>query len=385
MNNMGLHVTIVADIDISSPRGDTGRILALAEGLAKNSCNVTLISPEPSSSKYMINLNNINLHHVKIKNRTRSILNVIARRYLLMKEAKKLPDKNTTLIIEFSTVGGYFALAGFKDYILDVHGIAFDELNFVKVPWYIPKKIVESYTYLLEQLAVKRAKKITVVSDSMKDFIANEWNINKNKIFVLPNGYHNSIVNETLIQDIKDGYNIVTFIGVMTEWANIEKIIYAADILRYENIIFYLVGHGSEDYIYRLKELVRNLGLTNIIFTGRVPLNESYKFIASSNVVLLPFPRSLCTEVACPIKVLEYMAFGKAIVLDDVSDIAKQLKETGSALVCNPEDEREFAENIRLLINDPILRDQLGARARLQASHFTWEQQANELIRIILI
>ena len=382
---MELQVTIVADIDISNLRGDTGRILALASGLAKNSCNVTLISPEPSSGKHMINLDNINLHHVKIKNRDRSILNVIARRYLLIKEAKKLTDINTTLIIEFSAVGGYFACAGFKDYILDVHGIAFDEINFVKVPWYVSKKILKLYTNLLEQFAVRRAKKITVVSDSMRKFLANEWNIDKNKIHVLPNGYHNSLVNETLLQNINANDNIVTFVGVMAEWANIEKIIYSAYILKDEDILFYLVGHGSEDYIYKLKHMVKNLGLTNVIFTGRVPLNESYEMIARSKVVILPFPPSLCTEVACPIKVLEYMAFGKAIVLDDVSDIAKHLKETSSALVCDPEDEREFAENIRLLIDDPILRDQLGANARLQASQFTWEEQVNKLIKIILL
>jgi glycosyltransferase involved in cell wall biosynthesis len=79
----------------------------------------------------------------------------------------------------------------------------------------------------------------------------------------------------------------------------------------------------------------------------------------------------------------EYLALGKAMVIDEVSDLAKFLKENDAALVCDPDSEEEFSENIRMLLNDANLRNRLSFNAKKLAHDFTWEKQAAKLASVL--
>jgi len=237
--------------------------------------------------------------------------------------------------------------------------------------------------YNLEKIAAKRARKVIAVSDSMANFIKLKWGIDETKIEVIPNGYFESQVSTIFDKHLMEEKGLITFVGALSRWANIEKIIYAANYLRNEMAYFLIIGGGPSDYMKELKEHANELKLNNIKFMGSVPLNEAYEMIAKSEILLLPFPKSLCTYVANPIKVLEYMAFGKAMVLDGVSDIANFLNENNAALVCDYKNEMEFAENIRRLLRNSELRKEIGSNANILSKDFSWAMQGRRLAKLL--
>ena len=372
------NVLMVADMDLSKTSGEVIRTIALATELQKK-LKVTLLAPEPKNS-VKFELNRINTVYVPVKNEGGSVLNIYKRTRALINEAKKI-SKGNILIIETTPVAGYFALAGFSGYVVDVHGIYFSELDYANSPWFVPKKPYKIFTKYLERSALKKAGRINTVSKTMMNFINTEFNAPKNKIELISNGFFEDKVLNTEKKKIKEIKGRVAFVGNLAKWANVDKIINAANILRDENVTFYIIGDG----IYRqgVEGLIKKYKLSNVILTGYKPLDEAYEIIAQSQIMLLPFPKDICTEIACPIKVLEYMAFGKAMVIDEVDDVSKLLKKNNAALVCDPDNEEDFAESILFLLNNEKIRKEIGNNARLLSKEFSWKTQGQKLVEVL--
>lgn len=374
---------MVADIDIGRFGGDTVRTLAFATYLSENGVEVKLVVPKPSKDIPIIDCSKLELHIVDVTQKNKSFLNLVRRRRALIKEVKLLKNDASVLLIETSVLGGYFAISGFSGYILDVHGIAFDEVKYAKFPWYAPKFIYTKFINAIEIIAVKRAAKVVSVSQSMSDFIHSNWGKASTDIAIIPNGYFEPLVSKVRENCTLEETGMVSFVGLLVSWANIDKIIDCAYDLRNEKIKFYIIGGGDNLYISKLKERASNLGLENVVFTGSLPIEKAYDMICKSQVLLLPFPKSLCTEVANPIKVLEYMAFGKAMVMDEVCDLSKELKNRNAAIVTDQTNNAEFTRGIKELIDNEELRTKLGKNAESMSHNFPWGVQGKKLYDLI--
>lgn len=379
------NIILVADVDFSRNTGDVARIMAVLPEIKKYGCNISVLAPKPSKNETMINLEGVKTAYIYNDFRYGTVSGLIKRTLALFKKAKELRNGETIFLIETSPLGGKLSLLGLSDYILDVHGIFYDELNYINLPKYIPRKIYKTFMYIIEKKALEKASKVIVVSDTMADFISNEWNISEDKIAVVPNGYFSTQINEIEETRVIETEGMIVFVGTLYKWGNIEKILRVAHILRNENFMFYIIG-GCDDkkYLQELQELAFKLKLNNINFTGSLPLRNAYEMIAKSQISIFPFFESISTEVACPIKLLEYMAFGKAMVIDEISDISKLLKENNAALVCNPSNDNEFAENIRVLMNNPQLRKRIGENAKLLSKDYSWDIQGKKLAECLV-
>jgi len=290
-----MNITISAISNLSRPAGDTVRIISLAEGLGKRGFNVNLVTPIKDKFS-MILPDYIKTYSIDVKSK-KTPINIIIEYLMLILKANKV-QKNTIsrLQIESSVLGGYFALAGYSNYILDIHGLAFDEVRYSKLPWYIPPKIYQKYMSYLEKLAIKRASKVIAVSNPMKDFFIKEWKIPEEKIEVIPNGYFEEKIKN--FRNIKETKGMISFVGVLAGWANVDKVIDAARALKKEDAHFYIVGDGR--YRSMLENMVKKYNLNNVTFTGFVPIEKAYEIMAKSEILLAPFPKTLALEVACP-------------------------------------------------------------------------------------
>ena len=128
--------------------------------------------------------------------------------------------------------------------------------------------------------------------------------------------------------------------------------------------------------------MVKEYDLNNVTFTGFVPIDKAYEIMAKSKILLAPFPKTLALEVACPIKLLEYMALAKPMVIDNVGEIPAMLKENDAAFVSDPLNQNEFIESIRILLDDDKLRKKIGSNAKELAKDFTWEKQGEKLAKM---
>lgn len=151
-------------------------------------------------------------------------------------------------------------------------------------------------------------------------------------------------------------------------------LLYAGNLDGYQNLEFLLrsfrrvratrpqarllvVTHGEGRRYHRR---VRELGETGVAILRVRSFPEARALIWGADVALCP--RTEATGF--PIKILNYMAAGKAIVACEGS--AKLLCDGKTALVVANDDEEAFAAAVITLLDDPDARRRLGGRARME-------------------
>ncbi len=118
-----------------------------------------------------------------------------------------------------------------------------------------------------------------------------------------------------------------TFAGNIGKVQNLDNIIKAFGNLSNENLInsqLNIIGDGSE--LEKLKELVKNNNYKNIIFWGRKPRNEMYKYFKASDFLIVSLIDKPIFSLTVPAKVQTYIASNKpilAVINGDASDIIK--------------------------------------------------------------
>jgi len=105
-----------------------------------------------------------------------------------------------------------------------------------------------------------------------------------------------------------------------------------------------------------------------IITTGFVEHEEFINLALKSHVCAIPFPKIVDLEQTYPIKAIEFMALGKAIVATQLTGLEKTLKDTG--ILVNPVTPENIAEAIIELYHNPLKRLDLGKRAQKRAKLF---------------
>jgi len=92
----------------------------------------------------------------------------------------------------------------------------------------------------------------------------------------------------------KETKEIISFIGLLAKWANVDKVINAANALKKEDVSFlsfYIVGNGPDRG--RLEQMVKEYDLNNITFTGFVPIDNAYEIMLNQKSVFVC--RTCCT------------------------------------------------------------------------------------------
>lgn len=376
-------IYIITASDLTRYSGDSVRIAALGSGLSKSlNGNVSLVFPvygtkdrQPAILKEF-DSGKLNLISIPVKSPIESRNGLISAIMAIRKYLKTVERKKSLVQIEGSIVGGVLASMGLRNYILDVHGIYFEELihNYPQSLINIPYKQLMRH---IEGNGFEKATTILTSSHYMKDFLVATNKVNPEKVFVVYNGFLQSLVNA---QEESEEEGMVTFVGELSNWACVEKIVKAAERLGNLNVHFYIVGDGVNKP--RIANLVKQYELENVTLTGRLPLKDAYRYIARSQILVCPLPKSIALDVACPIKLLEYMAFGKAILVDKVGEIPDKLQKNDAALVSDPMNDEDFVEKLRLLVENKNLRKRISRNAKRLAEDFTWDSQIARLVQV---
>jgi len=257
--------------------------------------------------------------------------------------------------------------------------------------------ILEIHSILKSKLYKEVAKKalfsipngIIALSNSMKDIIANQYYVKPERIDVIPNGVclrefvHSDSVKSR--RKIRKKYNlseseiVVGYIGTFFDWQGTANIIKAASyvIKEEQNVKFMLVGGGPN--LRLIQEMILKFNLEKrIILTGVIPHSEVKDYYYSMDIFVVPRPSSLTTETVTPLKLLEAMAAGRAIIVTNVKGLTEIAQ--GTAVIVEPDDVRELAKAIIRLVRDKKLRLYLGSRSRDRvAQMYEWEILSSHL------
>jgi glycosyltransferase involved in cell wall biosynthesis len=143
-----------------------------------------------------------------------------------------------------------------------------------------------------------------------------------------------------------------------------------------------LVIVGTGEGLERLVRRVRERGLKSVLFAGWVDHEEVPAYLAAADVALYPYRDSLVNRAKCSIKILEYMAMGKAIVTHRVGQNVEYLENGRSGILAEPGSVDEFTDGLEAVLTDRDLAERLGAEAQRRVeSRFSWHQRVDDVER----
>jgi glycosyltransferase involved in cell wall biosynthesis len=174
------------------------------------------------------------------------------------------------------------------------------------------------------------------------------------------------------------------YLGSLHSWKGVNLLIEAMTHLT-QPAQLKIVG-GNAQRIAELQQLARTLKVADRVhFAGPCPPAERFAVIHEAEVCLLPLTEtSIASRYTSPLKLFEYLALGKPVVVSDLPTMRVVLEPEVHALLAPPNDARAFAAAIDRLLADQALRARLGAAARRRAQDFSWEHRA-QVIRDFIV
>lgn len=245
-------------------------------------------------------------------------------------------------------------------------------------------RFIGSSFKVLERLLPVLADSVSCASDYLIN-ITGRSGIKKENIFYTPVGadldlFHPRNSGERIRKKFRIDNLLVIYIGQLHGAQYIDLYIRAANIVLHKNhhVSFMIVGEGFMERT--LRDLVYELGIEDkVIFTGSVHHNEIPEYIAAADVCVATFKDTKVTRCKSPLKIVEYLASGKAIVASNVGEVRKMLGGVG--ILAEPGDYHSLADGILFLLADRKLRERLGNFARQRAEYrYNWAASASSLL-----
>jgi PEP-CTERM/exosortase A-associated glycosyltransferase len=222
----------------------------------------------------------------------------------------------------------------------------------------------------LETLVFRRAGAVVGISEHMLEDIAARG-IRHEKLHRVPNGVDASMfVPAPKDAEIVDrhglqGRPVVGFIGSFYQFEGLECLLDAMASVRQRlpEARLLLVGGGEQEMI--LPPRVKELSLQNeVIIVGRVPHQQVMRYYSVMDLLVYPRLRNRTTDLTTPLKPLEAMAMGKAVIGSDVGGIRELLDNGGVGTLFEAGNSAQLAERIVTLLTDDVLREQRAAAGR---------------------
>jgi glycosyltransferase involved in cell wall biosynthesis len=231
-----------------------------------------------------------------------------------------------------------------------------------------------------EEYTWRNAQYLLPVTEVLGHRVKQVSGIRTQAVAVIPNGVSVEFTNRTIepkeVPNKKEGQVVVGFVGFCREWHQLD---YVLDVLAEEgneHMYFLLVGDGP--VLESLKAQTRALGLGDrVCFTGLVDRDDIPLWLATIDIALQP----AVVPYASPLKLIEYLAMGKAIVAPAQPNIEELLTNNENALLFEEDNREEFLGCLRRLANDGQLRRQLGegAKATIKEKGLTWDANVERI------
>lgn len=226
------------------------------------------------------------------------------------------------------------------------------------------------------------ANKVLPVTDVLANYVR-EVGVSENKIEVI----HNGINVESFYADVGlpqlpfDPVDklVIGFVGFCRDWHGLDRVLDVMSEHDNENIIFLVVGDGP--VIPQLQHQAEKLGLSEQFFvTGVVNRQEMPKWLNAFEIALQPD----VVPYASPLKMIEYLAKGKAIIAPNTANIKELLDDERTALLFDASKENAFKEQLLYLCNNSERRIALGIEAEntIKEKGLTWDNNAVRICNI---
>ena len=228
--------------------------------------------------------------------------------------------------------------------------------------------------------AARHLDGITYITDEMRRYCIEEYRLDEHPSTIWTSGVNPELFSSAKVTSPSNGLTIL-YHGGIAKMRNIDSVINALPLLEDIDVRLILLGDG--DALQGLKQLVECLGLgERVSFNKSVNYEDVPNWIRRCDAGILPLQDWDGWNVSSPIKLFEYLASGKPMIVTDIPAHRNVLQDSPFAFWANQGSPEDIAEAIRHVYNRRKDLEHLGSEARkLVLAKHTWARQADELKR----
>lgn len=196
---------------------------------------------------------------------------------------------------------------------------------------------------------------------------------------IIPNGVDLERFSPDIlpIDEFCDGKVNILFVGRLEKRKGLNYLLEAYQRVKQEisNCRLIIVGPGTRLRRKYEKRVIMD-GIKDVVFVGHVAYDELPRFYKTADVFCAPATR----WESFGIVLLEAMAVGKPVVASRIDGYAGVVTHGVDGLLVPPKDKEMLAQALVSLIKDKSLRQQMGAKGRLEAQGYGWENIARRVL-----
>lgn len=190
---------------------------------------------------------------------------------------------------------------------------------------------------------------------------------------------YNGITKSKIFGPVKKE-NYITYCGRMAKTKGIDTLLKAFSLLiqndKYKDLKLILIGDGDcrNDY----EKLVQSLHINkNVIFQGRVSNSIARNIISKSLVHIVP-----STYEAFATVIEEAMMEQTCVIVSKVGGAAELIENGVNGILFEPNNIKELEQQMRYVLDNKSIREQLEKQALKRAMKFEWSSIANQIFEI---
>jgi len=249
----------------------------------------------------------------------------------------------------------------------------------------LPKS--KSQNLLFSLITVSKYVKFVFISEKLSRLYFWKYKIQKGSFIVQHDGAKINSDSKMLLPDeLNRMFNTekvnVLYTGNFYKGRGIDLISKLAELNN--NLNFICVGGNTTEL-----QKINNHSI-NLFFYGRVDNVLIPSILGKADILLMPYSQITTIEgkgntadFCSPMKMGEYLAAGKPILSSNLPSLVEVLNDEVNAIVCSPDNSEEWDKKLKELVNDEIKKVRLSHNALLTATHISWHNRVNNILRCL--
>lgn len=224
--------------------------------------------------------------------------------------------------------------------------------------------------------------RLVFISEGLRSHYLQECrNLRPERCMIAPSGFRRDWFPATWSPSPRG--RLVTYAGSLYRGRGVEIVIEVAR--RIHDAQFRVVGGSSEEWSRLTAELEVPKNCVHIPHVAPATIPE---YLLESDVLLAPYQHRVLIasgedigNVISPLKIIEYLAAGRAIVASDLPAIREVVTDSQQARLVAPDDVLLWTKTTRALLEDAVTGDRLGEQAFHSAhGRLEWDTRLSRML-----
>lgn len=239
----------------------------------------------------------------------------------------------------------------------------------------------------LTRIMFAKVSHTVTVDRALKERIERSWHGDASKITIIQNGADFELfAARRNTEELRQRFGvsagcIIVFVGGFFPWSGLDVLVRAFSTVRSRipDASMILIGDGPERE--KVASMLNGLGLeSTVCLTGLLPKRQVADYVSIADVAVAPY---VDWRESTGLKVFEYMAAGKAVVMSAKNHRHPILTDENNALLVEPGDVEELSTALHRIMTDPALRVRLGTEAQeLARFSYTWDHTVQQIEKL---